>query len=139
MKNFIKGFIYGSSRGFSMLELLLYSAIVGILVSMAVPRYNNAVAMANTAKVQADLQSLNTAIAMYQAETGDYPDEIANLSDYIMNIDELEPPAGAVILKEGGVTNSISAGTYGLTTDKREATYAGHSIIDFGNRNTTAN
>lgn len=120
-----------------MLELLLYSAIVGILVSIAVPKYNNAIAMANTAKIQADLQSLNTAIAMYQAENGVYPDSIGGLSDYVMNIDALEPPEGAVMLKEGGFTNNVSAKSYNLTTDKSEATYAGHRIGDFGTRSAS--
>lgn len=138
MMIFIKKLIYGKSGGFSMLELLLYSAIVGILVSIAVPKYNNAVAMANTAKVQADLQSLNTAIAMYQAENGSYPDTITDLFEYVMNVDKLEPPNGAVMLKESGLVNNITDGEYSLTTDKSEATYGGYSIGDFGNKSTSS-
>lgn len=138
MRKIILNLLQGNNAGFSMLELLLYSAIVGILVSIAVPKYNNAVALANTAKVQADLQSINTAIAMYQAENGNYPSTLSDLSDYVMNIDKLEAPSGAVFLKDGGITRDLSEAGYGLSDDKDQATYGGHTVDDFGNKSTSS-
>lgn len=138
MKKIILNLLRGNNAGFSMLELLLYSAIVGILVSIAVPKYNNAVALANTAKVQADLQSINTAIAMYQAENGEYPGKLSDLSDYVMNIDKLEAPSGAIFLKGSGITSALSDSEYGLSDDKDEATYGGHTVDDFGNKSAAA-
>lgn len=138
MKKIILNLLRGNDAGFSMLELLLYSAIVGILVSIAVPKYNNAVALANTAKVQADLQSINTAIAMYQAEKGDYPSKLSDLSDYVMNIDKLEAPSGAIFLKDSGITRELSDAGYGLTEDNNEATYGGHTVDEFGNKSTSS-
>ena len=77
-----------AEEGFSMLELLIYVGIVGVIVSFAVPKYNNAVAMANTAKIQADLQAIDAAITMYQLQNGSNPDDIANdLSEYITHSD----------------------------------------------------
>ena len=60
-------------RGFTLLEMLIVISIAGVLAAVAVPRFNNAIIMANTSRVQADLQVLNSAIVMYQAENGKYP------------------------------------------------------------------
>ena len=38
-----------NEHGFSMLELLVYIGIVGVIAAFAVPRYTNTMAMANTA------------------------------------------------------------------------------------------
>ncbi|QJW48929.1 hypothetical protein HA075_05735 [bacterium BFN5] len=45
-------------------------AILGILAAIAVPRFADSTALANTAKASADLRSLDSAISMYQASNG---------------------------------------------------------------------
>ena len=61
---------FRDEAGFSMLELIIYISIVGIILAVAVPKYNNAIVMANTARIQADLQTLDGAVMMYYTETG---------------------------------------------------------------------
>lgn len=123
-----------NENGFSMLELLLYAAIVSILVVMAVPKYDSAIVTANTARVQADLQTLDSAIAMYYAENGDYPDSVNKLKDYVNNIDTVVPPKGKININ--GEAKSMPADTYTIKND--EALLGTYGLSDFGsNKGTT--
>ena len=123
-------------QGFSMLELIIYITIVGIIVTIAVPKYTNAVTMANTAKVQADLQTIDTAVAMYQMQKGTYPSELgSNMSEYLPNMAHVVPPQGKCLLTSGE-TIEITATAYTLS-DTKEAECQGHPAYDFGKRETT--
>ena len=51
-----------NQRGFATLEVILMVMVIGILASIAVPRFSNVTASANTAKIQADLATIDTAI-----------------------------------------------------------------------------
>lgn len=131
----MRKFIYQLLRkeqGFSMLELLVYVGIVGLIVSFAVPKYTNAIAMANTAKIQSDLQTLDAAITMYQLQTGSNPSNITtDLAEYVAHADKLKPPTGKCILKSDGVTE-ISAEEYTIADSGDEAALAGHTLDEFG-------
>ena len=67
MRFSVKG-LWKSQRGFTLLEMLIVISIVGVLAVVAVPRFTNAIALANTARIQSDLQVLNAAIVMYQTD-----------------------------------------------------------------------
>lgn len=88
-------------KGFATLEVILLVTILGILSAIAIPRFNSVIIQANTAKVQADLSAIDTAIAVYQMENGNATtptmDQIKN---YMQNPDNLKPPSGKVY-KEG--------------------------------------
>ncbi len=71
--------LISDQRGFTMLEMLIVISIIGVLAAVAVPRFTNAITMANTARVQSDLQVLNSAIVMYQAEKECIRDRLRNL------------------------------------------------------------
>lgn len=121
-----------AEAGFSMLELLIYVGIVGVIVSFAVPKYNNAVAMANTAKIQADLQAIDAAITMYQLQNGSNPANIeADLAEYIAHADQLKPPVGKCILKDTGVAD-ITATEYVIADSGDEAELQGYTLDKFG-------
>ena len=118
--------------GFSMLELMLYVAIVGVVVSFAIPKYNSATAMANTAKVQADLQTLNTAIVMYRAQNGADPASVSSLSDYVVNVSSVKPPSGTVMTSDG--LKKIEAQKYSISKNaegEAEASLGGYLAKDF--------
>ena len=42
-------------------------AILGVLAAIAIPRFNESTAKANTARVQADLRTIDSASVQYQA------------------------------------------------------------------------
>ena len=126
--------IISDKRGFSLLEMLIVISIAGVMAAVAVPRFVNAVTLANTARIQSDLQVLNAAIVLYQAEKGSYPENIyTDLKDYVMNIESVKPPKGKSQLKNGSV-EEITAAQYGISEDGTEATCQSHPLGDFGRK-----
>ena len=84
-----------NERGFATLEVILMITVLGILAAVAIPRFSSITASANTAKVQSDLSTLDTAIALYQMDYGKAPSELSALKDYVQNISDLKPPSGS--------------------------------------------
>ena len=91
-------------KGFATLEVILMVMVIGILASIAVPRFTSVTTAANTAKIQADLSTIDTAIAVYYMEHGSYPTQLNQLSDYLRGADgNLKPPSGQCYL-DGSTT-----------------------------------
>lgn len=104
-------------KGFATLEVILMVMVIGILASIAVPRFTSVTTAANTAKIQSDLSTIDTAIEVYHMEHGAYPgaaDNINALDDYIRGASELKPPTGDAYVVEGNETktHSFSETTY---------------------------
>jgi len=63
----------GNRRGFTLIELMIVVAVIAILTTIAVPLYQNIQSRARTAKAQADVRSIASAIVQYSAYCGGYP------------------------------------------------------------------
>ena len=98
-------------EGFTLIEVLVVCTLLGILATIAVPKFSGAVTAANTAKIQTDLQTLDAAIVMYETERGTEPAAINDLGDYVADVDKLKPPTGKCRLRDGS-TVSITATAY---------------------------
>lgn len=79
--------------GFTLIGMLIAVGIVAILAMIAVPKFTSAIASANTAKIQSDLSTLDTAIAVYTIENGETPKQIADLEEYLQDA-KVKPPTG---------------------------------------------
>ena len=99
-------------KGFATLEVILMVVVIGILASIAVPRFSEVSAKANTAKIQADLSTIDTAIAVYQLEKGEDPSGIADLvtAGYLQA--EPKPPKGYAYVNGEKSTEKFSAENY---------------------------
>ncbi|MFH1737710.1 MAG: prepilin-type N-terminal cleavage/methylation domain-containing protein, partial [bacterium] len=58
------------SRAFTLIELLIVVAIIGILAAIAMPNFMNARMRAQVTRATADLRSIRTAIDMYTTDHG---------------------------------------------------------------------
>jgi prepilin-type N-terminal cleavage/methylation domain-containing protein len=67
MKRLIK------NKGFTLIELVIVIAILGILAGIAIPRFMDATATARGARILADMRTLDSVATMYYAKAGTYP------------------------------------------------------------------
>ena len=59
--------------GFSLIELLIVVAIIGILAAIAIPNFLNAQVRAKHSRALADIKSIATALECYRVDESDYP------------------------------------------------------------------
>ena len=62
-------------RAFTLIELLIVVAIIGILAAIAVPNSLNAQVKAKVARVQSDFKSLSTALETYRLDNNNFPED----------------------------------------------------------------
>ncbi len=62
-----------TQRGFSLIEIMVVLAIMGLLAAIVAPNVMNALSQGKDKKVRADFTSLETALKMYKMDNGFYP------------------------------------------------------------------
>jgi general secretion pathway protein G len=86
-------------RGFTLIELMVVLVILGVLASLIVPRIMGRPEEARRIKARIDIQSLETALKLYNLDNGSYPTTEQGLLALV------EPPSTGVLAKkwrEGG-------------------------------------
>ena len=76
------------NRGFSLVELLLVLFVIALLASLVAPVVTGSIQRARESTLKEDLQVMRKAIDDYYADTGRYPENLAQLADkrYIRKI-----------------------------------------------------
>ena len=70
-----------ATHGFTLIELLIVMAIIGTLLSIAVPRYFRSLQHARETVLKQDLSILREAIDKYYADLNKYPEKLPDLVD----------------------------------------------------------
>ena len=98
-----------NKKGFTLVELLVVVAIIGLLSTLAVVALGNARQKARDAKRVSDIKQVQTALELYFSDVGSYP---------------VQAPASALTLGAGaGLTLSSGAAPAGFAATASATTY----------------
>lgn len=100
-----------NQKGFTLIELMVVIAIIGILAAIAIPKMSSATDSAKIAKIQADLRTISGAEAIYYSQQGSYTSDMSVLVSAGLLASTVTPPTS------GGATS------YTLSATTGEATY----------------
>jgi prepilin-type N-terminal cleavage/methylation domain-containing protein len=70
-----------SSKGFTLIELMIVVAIIGILAAVAIPKFADLVTKSKEASVKGNLGAIRSALSIYYGDTeGEYPNDVTTLA-----------------------------------------------------------
>lgn len=112
-----------AERGFTLVELMVVVAVIGVLSTIAIPLYVNVQARGRVAKAQADSRTLASAVSVYGAHMGRIPSSLTQLTTVATNTlgHRAGPFMSTIPAPPGGwgaysYSPDVTAGTYTITT-----------------------
>ena len=72
-------FVQISKKGYTLIELMIVVAIVGILITLAIPNFRQSAMKAQEAALKQNLFTMRAVIDQYYADRGDYPETLETL------------------------------------------------------------
>lgn len=84
-----------AEKGFTLIELMIVIAVIGILAAIALPRFGSVKSTANQARAESEMKNIQTALEMYYSKHEAYPDT----GEELQNIEGID---SSVITKYSG-------------------------------------
>jgi general secretion pathway protein G len=72
-------FVVIDKKGYTLLELMIVVAIVGILVTLAIPTFQQSAMKAKEAALKQNLFTMRSVLDQFYADRGDYPESLESL------------------------------------------------------------
>ena len=109
------------SKGFTLIELMIVIAIIGILSAIAVPKFAHLIRKSNEAATRGNLATMKSAVSIYYSENeGKFPNTIGSLTSpvaggtsgkYLKEVPEVKiPPYGGNSSGRAAETATVTAG-----------------------------
>jgi type IV pilus assembly protein PilA len=116
-------------KGFTLIELMIVVAIIGILAAIAIPSYNDYIARTQVSEAMTLTSGVKTPLAEWYSDKGYWPADLASVSGvtdgkYVASI-ALDTSDGAGIgvvatMRATGVNNNIASGDFAIYTTNGE-------------------
>lgn len=122
-----------SQAGFTLIEVVAAAALLGLLVTMAMPSLSAANAKVKNSRLKADLATVDQAIQLYMIDEGKLPDDLGKLRPgYLSGSDEIKDA------KNEDLQYTQNGSTYSLTgKDAAGATVTSNGSSTTSNDSTT--
>jgi len=100
----------GDERGFTIMELLVVMALIGLIAALGLPAYRSMTAQSGAVVCGANRRTLDSATGVYYGDKAAYPSAVGELAPYLDNTADIRCPTDG--------DYSIDAATHRWVCDK---------------------